>query len=160
MHKLPANAFSQAQTILTQQQNRSMLFSLAIGFNIAHHTPLPPTKVDQPEDFFLGSDAELRYAFLGVVGDTMPIDYDSIRSFAKNFWMAKYSVVYGKAVPPLGNPNVLHNLSYVGTYFSSEQIELMEKQGLKFVDYICFGDCVYDSVRQQMERKAKVGENV
>lgn len=154
MHKLPASAFSQAQTILTQQQNRSLLFNMAIGYNIAHHTQLPPTKIDDPEEFFSGANTEVRYAFLGVLGDSMPINYDDIRSYAKSFWLAKYSLVYGKAVPPVGNPNTLYNLTYLGVYIPAAQLDIIEKQGQKFLDYVSFGDCIYDSIRDQVARKA------
>ena len=156
MHKLPANAYPVLQNVLTQMQNLSELFSMAMGFTIAHHTALPPAKINNPEEYFSGCDAEIRYSFFGVLSDTIPVDHDAIRKFARQFWMAKYYLVHGRATPPVAHVNMVYNLTYLSACLTPENLTLLETCGPKFVDYITLGDTIYDSVYEQTQKKQRL----
>ena len=160
MHKLPARAYPVLQNVLTQMQNRSVLFSMAMGYTIAHHTPLPQGKINNPEEFFSGCESETRYSFVGVLSDSIPVDYDAIRKYAQEFWMVKYYQVNGRATPPLTHTNMAYNLTYLSVCLSPESLEILEKGGHKFADYVQLGDNIYDSIVEQNNKNKSVVELV
>jgi hypothetical protein len=158
MLNIPPRVYPLLQSILIKQQSRTPLFEMAMGYVIAHHAPLPPVQTPNAIDVYIGASAgnPLVSQFLGTLSDFMPIQAFAIKAHAEAFWMAKYDLVHGKAVPIQATDNGLMNITRMGVYFTPENCDVMANNAIELNNLICLGDAIYDFLRDNQQRSMAV----
>lgn len=110
---------------------RKKIVSLAVGYAIACHIPMPTTKVVNHCDFFdLNKEMYVR-TWAGTFNEATPLDISEVVENARNFWVMRYNAVYNCPSLDIVEGDFFQSLFGAPNHFNEETVTLLNKHNLK-----------------------------
>lgn len=130
-------AYPHIQNLITKGQIRSKAVSMAIGFAIARHAPLPESAASVPYGYFLELFGDNMDGFLGQVVELGPVDYKLAREYAKKFYSVRHDQVFTNAIIPQGGLPIYDFFGF-SQHLSEEDIAILHSNDSGFRENAMF----------------------